>query len=72
VRFFVIHPEGFEREANSPGKPVLRTRGDAESGTPNLTGLDIAPELAALLDAWPRLPEPIKAGILAVVRAANT
>jgi len=31
----------------------------------------LAPELAALINAWPRLPEPIKAGIMAMVRAAK-
>jgi hypothetical protein len=28
------------------------------------------PDLAAVVDAWPRLPEAIKAGILAMVNAA--
>jgi hypothetical protein len=28
-------------------------------------------ELAAVVDAWPTLPEPIKAGILAMIRAAG-
>ena len=28
-------------------------------------------ELAAVVDAWPKLPEAIKAGILAMVRAAD-
>ena len=28
-------------------------------------------DLAAVLDAWPRLPEAIRAGILALVRAAG-
>jgi len=28
------------------------------------------PDLAAVIDAWPALPEPIRAGILAMVRAA--
>jgi hypothetical protein len=27
------------------------------------------PDLAAVVDAWPNLPEPIKAGILAMVKA---
>ncbi len=31
-----------------------------------------APELAELVTAWPMLPEPIRAGILAMVRAAVT
>ena len=29
------------------------------------------PDLAAVLDAWPELPEAIKAGIMAMVRAAR-
>ena len=28
------------------------------------------PDLAAMVAAWPALPEPVKAGILAMVRAA--
>jgi hypothetical protein len=35
--------------------------------TGNLTG--IGPDLAAVLTAWPKLPEAIKAGILAMVAA---
>jgi len=54
-----------------PGNSSVRDRGGAESGAPNLRTPDIACELAAIIDAWPRLPEPIKAGILALVRAAG-
>ena len=52
-------------------KTALLEPGGAEFGAPSLTNPNIAPELAAILDAWPRLPEPIKAGILALVRAAG-
>jgi hypothetical protein len=35
----------------------------------NLPPID--PGLAALIDAWPALPEAVKAGILAMVRATG-
>jgi hypothetical protein len=31
----------------------------------------LPPDLAAVIDAWPNLPEPIRAGILAMVKATN-
>jgi hypothetical protein len=31
----------------------------------------LPPDLAAVLSAWPSLPEPIKAGIAAMVKAAS-
>jgi hypothetical protein len=30
------------------------------------------PDLAAILDAWPALPEAIRTGIMAMVKAAST
>jgi hypothetical protein len=30
-----------------------------------------APDLQAIIDAWPTLPDAIKAGIVAMVRAAG-
>ena len=51
----------------APTRPLRAT----ESATGFDTGLTPAdPALAALVDAWPTLPEPIKAGIVAMVRAA--
>ena len=29
------------------------------------------PDLAAVIDAWPTLPEPVRTGIVAMVRAAK-
>jgi N-acetylneuraminic acid mutarotase len=31
----------------------------------------LAPDLAAVLSAWPDLPEPIKAGIVAMVQSVK-
>jgi hypothetical protein len=35
-------------------------------------GETIDPDLAAVVDAWPELPEVIQAGILAMIRAARS
>jgi hypothetical protein len=56
---------------DSQEKTALLEQGGAKSGAPTFANLSIAPELAALIDAWPNLPEPIKAGILALVQAAG-
>jgi hypothetical protein len=48
-------------------KPVLSSEGGAESGA--LATIDST--LAALIDAWPGLSEAIRAGILAMVKAAS-
>ncbi len=32
----------------------------------------VAPDLADLLTAWPTLPDPVKAGIVAMVKAARS
>ena len=32
---------------------------------------DTPHELAEIIDAWPTLPEPIRAGILAMIRSAS-
>ena len=45
------------------GETTLSDRGGAESGAL----LTLAPELAALVAAWPTLPDPIKSAIRALV-----
>ncbi len=32
---------------------------------------NLPPDLTAVIDAWPDLPEPIRAGIVAMVKAAS-
>ena len=36
-----------------------------------ISGLDFPPDLARVVAAWDRLPEAIKAGVLALVQAAG-
>ncbi len=56
---------------NSPGKSGFSESGGAKSGALGAQGGAIAPELRTIIDAWPALPDAIKAGILAMVRTAG-
>ena len=44
--------------------------GDAESGAP-ATSTPIDPQLAAVVAAWPTLPEAIRRAVLALIHATN-
>lgn len=45
--------------------------GGAESGAPVAFGEITEPTLAEVVQAWTTLPEPIKAGVLALIWAAD-
>jgi hypothetical protein len=64
-------PRGLEPAANSPENSTNPAPGGAKSGAQASEKHVIDPALAALIDAWPMLPEAIRAGILAMVRAAG-
>jgi hypothetical protein len=60
---------GIEPPAHFPDNSTNPTPGGAKSGALNPEKPAIDPALAALIDAWPTLPEAIRAGISAMVRA---
>jgi hypothetical protein len=63
------------RELNlveSNGKTDTSQAGGAESGAPGVSNPITDPDLAALAEAWARLPEPIRAAIRSLLRAAGT
>ena len=62
---------GIEPHAHSPEDSTNPAQGGAKSGALPVQSTAIDPALAALIDAWPGLPEAIRAGILAMVRAAG-
>ena len=62
-----IGATGLERPHDSSQETDNPLSGGADSGA--LPSLD--PRLVALIDAWPRLPEPIRAGIAAMLEAAR-
>jgi len=66
--------KGLEHPTESPGKTALAKPGGAESGARGApegrTDTRADPDLAAVIHAWPALPDVLKAGILAMVRAS--
>jgi hypothetical protein len=70
-RAFPIPPRGLETPAQSPKNSTNLAPGGVKSGAlaPKTQAID--PALAALIDAWPTLPDAIRAGIVAMVRAAG-
>jgi hypothetical protein len=62
---------GIEHPSNPLENSPLSAQGGAESGALALTNHAIDPALASVIRAWPTLPEAIRAGILAMVRAAG-
>ena len=67
--------EGFEPISGDPTsyrslrQSPIQNEAESEAVWPNSSPIDA--DLAAVVDAWPKLPEAIKAGILAMVRAAQ-
>jgi hypothetical protein len=63
--------DGIRTLPETPDKmPVLR-QASAKSGAVRPQDSPIGADLASVIDAWPDLPEPIRAGVLAMVRAAS-
>jgi hypothetical protein len=62
---------GIELGPQSSGNSALGGQSGAECGARGAQNAPIDPELAAVIDAWPALPAAIKAGILAMIRAAK-
>jgi len=53
------------------GKTGISDQSGVESGALDAQKDGYSPDLAAVVDAWPKLPEATRAGILAVIRAAE-
>ena len=62
---------GLEPPTKNTGKTGVPDQSGAECGALGAREAQFDPELAAVVDAWPALPEPVKAGILAMVHGAH-
>lgn len=58
--------EGFDHTAISQGKQGYTPEGEAKA---EAFLQKLPPDLAALIVAWDKLPDAVKAGIMAIVRA---
>jgi hypothetical protein len=63
--------EGLEPPQDSSGNSTITNQNGAECGALGAKSAPFDPGLAAVVDAWPRLSEAIKAGILAMIRIAQ-
>jgi len=62
---------GLEHPPQTSEKTTDSQPDGAESGAPAARAAISDPELVALIDAWPDLPEPVRRGILAMIEAAK-
>jgi hypothetical protein len=60
---------GVELPQENTGNTEIRNQSGAESGALGAREAPLDPDLLAVVDAWPALPESVKAGILAMIRA---
>lgn len=63
-----VDDEGLEPTHKNKRNSRTGPRSDAESDAFTARSPETPPDLQAVIDAWPALPEPLRAGILAMVR----
>jgi hypothetical protein len=66
-----VEAAGIEPGQKSSGNRGVGNQSGAECGALGARDAPLDPDLAAVVDAWPALPAAIKAGILAMIRAAK-
>jgi hypothetical protein len=69
--FFEVAGTGLELLQDSAGNSTIAEQSGADSGALSAENRPLHPDLAAVGEAWPGLPAAIKAGILAMARAAG-
>jgi hypothetical protein len=67
-----LTPTGFELPQDFPGNPQEPSEGGAKTSAVSADSSSIDPDLARVNAAWPALPAPIRAAILALVQHTDT
>jgi hypothetical protein len=67
----LVTPTGFEHPPQNTGETAISEIGGAKSGAFSPDFEQIDPDLQSILDAWPTLPEAVRAGILAMIGACK-
>jgi hypothetical protein len=62
---------GLEHPSKSSGFPGYLPEGGAESGAVGAQSAQFPPDLAAVVAAWPDLPETVRREVVGLVRAAD-
>ncbi|MBU0641123.1 MAG: hypothetical protein KKB50_19870 [Planctomycetes bacterium] len=62
---------GLEQGAKTPDETAISTEGAAKSGASDGKSAAFGPDLRSTVEAWPTLPDALKTGILAMVRASE-
>jgi len=62
---------GTEHPPKTTDNSRVSSQSGTDSGTPHAEKPELPPDLAELVNAWPTLPAALKAGILAMVKAAK-
>jgi hypothetical protein len=57
--------------SQNAGKTAIDVENGAESGALLVDSAENDADLQAIIEAWPSLPDDVKAGIMAIVRAAG-
>jgi len=66
-----VPPRGNAHPVKSSGNRRASDSQRAKSSATEPETVPIAPDLATVVEAWPKLPQAIRAGILAMIRAAE-
>ena len=65
------YPRGVEHYDRSPGNNAIQGQGGAECGALGAQLAEIPHDLQVVVDAWPTLPEAVRANVVAIVEKAE-